>query len=122
MGGSNIFDGGLNDPLPIKKALEDGYEEIIVVSNKPLGFYVGNRFEFWLKIMNILFPKATQILRNLKIKIEETERLFSNPKVKIIQPRIQLPLKSIFDTNKQRLNVAIDQGIKDAEEFIKMDL
>ncbi len=28
------FDGGLSDPIPLRKAIEDGYEEVIIVLNR----------------------------------------------------------------------------------------
>lgn len=35
--GRRVLDGGATDPLPVRKALDDGWRDLVVVSNRPLG-------------------------------------------------------------------------------------
>lgn len=121
LNGTSCIDGGLVDPLPFAKALEDGHDEVVVVYNKPKGFFVGNRYDTFSYLLAMGMPKQTaHLVRTLKFLLQEIERgLEQEPRLKIIRPKVQLPLKSILDTNKARLNACVDMGIADAKEFLK---
>ncbi len=41
--GRSYFDGGLTDPIPIKKAFEDGCEKVVVILTKPKNFFRNNK-------------------------------------------------------------------------------
>lgn len=119
--GVQYIDGSLSDPLPFQKALTDGHDEVVVVYNKPKGFLVGNRYDMVSHLLAMGMPKhIAHLVRTLKFRFQEIERgLESEPCLKIIRPKVQLPLKSILDTNKTRLNACVDMGIADAKEFLK---
>jgi len=114
-------DGELADTLPVMKALTDGYDEVVAVYNKPEGFYVGERYDLFTNIISFFLPpKIANLLRTLKKRTQQLERdMFMNNRIRIIRPGKQLPLRSILDTNKERLNGAFDQGVRDAEDFLK---
>lgn len=116
-----FIDGGLADPLPIEKAFADGYDEIIVVLNKERGTSV-RRFHVFSVFFNILMPRAIgKLLRNYGKRARAIEDILAaSPRIRVIRPDKHLPLRHLFDTNKRRLNAAIDQGIEDAKEFLRM--
>ncbi len=115
------IDGGLSDPLPFAKALTDGHDEVVVVYNKPKGFFVGSRYDTFSHLLAMSMPKhIAHLVRTLKLRFQEIEKeLEQEPRLKVIRPKIQLPLKSILDTNKARLNACVDMGIADAQEFLR---
>lgn len=119
--GVKYIDGSLSDPLPFTKALADGHDEVIVVYNKPKGFFVGNRYDTFSHLLAIGMPRQTAYLvRTLKFRLQDIEqRLQQEHRLQIIRPKVQLPLKSILDTNKERLNACVDMGIADAREFLR---
>lgn len=119
--GSTYIDGVLSDPLPFTKALADGHGEVIVIYNKPQGFFVSDMYDTFSKMFASWLPGHTaHLLKKLKTHFQEIEQQLENQKeLKIIRPKIQLPLKSILDTNKARLNACVDMGIADAKEFLK---
>lgn len=119
--GVKYIDGSLSDPLPFAKALEDGHDEVVVVYNKPKGFFVGSRYDTFSRLLAMSMPKhIAHLIRTLKFRFQEIERgLGQEPRLKIIRPKAQLPLKSILDTNKVRLNACVGMGIADAKEFLK---
>ncbi len=121
IGGIPYVDGSLSDPLPFAKALADGHDEVVVVYNKPKGFLVGNRYDTFSHLLAMGMPKhVAQLIRTLKFRFQEIEQGLENePRLKIIRPKTQLPLKSILDTNKARLNACVDMGIADAKKFLK---
>ena len=114
-------DGGLSCPLPVHKAIEDGYDEIIAVYNKPEGFYVEKRFRFFHPVASLFLPPSVAgLLTTYERKVREIEELIScNRHVTVIRPKTQIPLRSIRDTNKKRIHEAIDMGIIDARDFVR---
>jgi len=118
--GSKYIDGAISDPLPIEKALSDGHDEVIAVFNKPLGFIEGTRDRARNIILSRLSLKLKRQLVNLRLSLEQKERkLASDNRIRIIRPKKQIPLKSILDTNKERVNATINQGEEDAKRFLK---
>lgn len=115
------IDGSLSDPLPFAKALADGHDEVVVVYNKPKGFLVGGRYDTFSHLLAICLPKhIAHLVRTLKFRFQDIEQgLGQDSRLKVIRPSRQLPLKSILDTNKARLNACVDMGIADAKEFLK---
>ncbi|MBI3442369.1 MAG: patatin-like phospholipase family protein [Candidatus Sungbacteria bacterium] len=121
LGGISYIDGGLSDTLPFQKALADGYDEVVVVYNKPSGFLAGERYDTFCDMLALGLPKQTSYLvRHLKFHYQEIQKVLEQePRLKVIRPKVQLPLKSILDTNKARLNACVDMGIADAKEFLR---
>jgi len=119
--GVRYIDGVLSDPLPFAKALADGYEEVVVIFNKPKGFFVGDRYDTFSRMFALCLPRMTAyLLKTLKTRFQDIEReLAKEKRLKVIRPKVQLPLKSILDSNKARLNACVDMGIADAKEFLK---
>ncbi|MFA6909187.1 MAG: patatin-like phospholipase family protein [Patescibacteria group bacterium] len=114
-----FIDGGLTDPVPVIKALEDGYEDITLVYNKPAGFFVSRRYALSSLLMSLLLPRPIgRSLRNLKGLIEHIEMTtLANPHISVIRPSAQIPIHSILDADKARLNATIDLGIADAKKY-----
>lgn len=114
------FDGGLSDPIPFKKAIEDGYEEVLIVLNRSRKHKATFGFKLRIKLFFLYLPKKMRKLvysqdtrkRNLEASLRESEN------VRLIIPQKDI-LKSIADTNKKRINQTIDLGIKDASRFLK---
>ena len=116
------IDGCLSDPLPFLRAFEDGYEEVVVVYNKPKGFLVGGRYDAFVDFIGSCVASKTtaRLIKTFKLKFQKIEQQIEQLKnVKVIRPKIQLPLRSILDTNKARPNACVDMGIADAKEFLK---
>ncbi len=116
VGEHQYIDGALSIYLPIEKAIADGYEEVLVVHNKPPASSNGQSSNLlWL-----MLPKSIRSLlktRNDRLQTLE-EKFFNDSRVRFIRPQSPLSLTSNLDTNKARLNKAIDLGICDAKEFL----
>lgn len=119
--GCSYIDGGLSDPFPVKKALRDGYEEVIAIFNKPKGFYSGKWFKILSKRGKTFLPKKIKdMIETFDERLKESEKNLNHMEnVRVIRPTKHLPLTSIIDTNEIKLNNCIDLGIKDAEAFLK---
>lgn len=114
--GVPCIDGTLSDALPVERALQDGYQELVIVSNKPSGIYAGKYYWLARSICPLIIPKplcqlvATYRERQENIRIPST--------AKVIRPGKKLPLLHAGDTNKKRINETFDTGIRDADLFL----
>jgi len=119
--GKKYLDGGLTDPFPVQKALEDGYDEVIVLFPKKENYKDGilmrmviKSFAFFtsLKKISTLISQYPKLLKSTKIFAENDSRVI------VIRPSEPLPLKHIFDSNADRLGRSTDIGMKDAYTYI----
>lgn len=119
--GVTYVDGALSDPVPFQKARSDGYEDIIVVYNGPKGFSAGDTYDMFSGILALFLPhEIGHLLKTRAQRLQEIGNQLENENdLKIIRPRIRLPLRSILDSNKKRLNASFDMGVEDAREFLK---
>ncbi len=61
--GVPCYDGGLADPVPLKKALEDGCDRAVVILTKPRDFLRSQRSDMRLaRILRRRYPKAAEQL------------------------------------------------------------
>jgi predicted patatin/cPLA2 family phospholipase len=124
---SEYIDGGLSDPYPIKKAIEDGCDEVIVLCNYPKSFQNQNKLRDYLeKLISLFFVSHPAVAKEIfdfsdrMTKIEEDiESYLNDSRVKVIRPATELPLLSDDDTNQQRIDKTFDLGMKDAEYFLR---
>lgn len=116
--GRTYIDGGVTDPIPVKKALEEGCEEITVLLTRPHGYRKKIPF------VNILpryyakkYPKlAHALLRRFEVYNETMDLLESGrlpAKITVIRPNGKLPVTRLT-TNKDKIIQAIKLGFTDA--------
>jgi len=100
-GGFSYIDGGLTDPLPIKRALDDGCDRVIAIYNYPEDHSRCRRYHLCLE-------KSVGAL----------EEVINDPRVTIIRPSEPLPLKSNTDTSSFRIGLTVEEGKKQAEKTL----
>lgn len=65
LGDREYFDGGISDPIPIRKAFSDGCDKVIVVLTRPRDFVrVPKTDSRFARILKRHYPKAAHKLRN----------------------------------------------------------
>lgn len=121
LNGTAYVDGALSDPLPFQKTRKDGYEDITVVYNGPKGFPAGDKYDTLSSILALfLSHEVGSLLKTRADRLREIEhQLEVEKELKVIRPKRKLPLKSILDSNKERMNAIFDIGIADAKEFLR---
>lgn len=120
--GQPFVDGGLTNSLPVVKAIEDGAEEVIVVYNKRKGFAYGSKESAVVKrFLSLALPREISLLvRNHFGQNGKLDRMLGDGElIRCIRPKEDLPLSSVLDTDKERINASIDRGINDAQEFLR---
>jgi len=115
-----LLDGGIVDPIPIKKAEIDGFEKNVIILTKHKGYFKrASRLSKVFKYKR--HPKIDSLLRiryklyNDTLKyIHEQEQL---GKVYVIRPSIAMPVGRV-ERNKQRLEDLYELGWNDAQRQI----
>ncbi|MBT2656254.1 patatin family protein [Bacillus sp. ISL-18] len=115
-----LLDGGISDPIPIKKAQDDGFKKNIVILTRNKGYYKKtSKFNF---LVDRKYPNYKGLQQSLRRRYQiynntldylEKEETAGN--VLIIRP--SEPLKvGRMERNPQRLEDLYRQGYRDAQE------
>lgn len=90
--GQKYYDGGLSDPIPIKKVMQDGNKKALVVLTRPKGYVkeCTKSDRFAAKVVGRKYPVIGEKVCNRYIKynqsVKECERLEREGKVVLIRP------------------------------------
>jgi len=114
--GNLYLDGAIADAVPIKKALEENYEKIIVVLTRPLGFNRKKKSNLPYKLFYRNFPNFVETANNSLRKYNETmdliEKYESENKIMVLRPSKLIKMQRVEkDTNK--LQAIYDLGVSD---------
>ena len=93
--GERVFDGGISDPLPVKKAYEMGAKKIILIRTFPKKRTRTNKLENLIAALFVLnFPKLSRAILNHSKTYNESLQFIENPPVDLeiyqIQPDTRL--------------------------------
>lgn len=115
------FDGGISDPVPIQKALDDGCEKVIVVLTLPLNFKKKHKVSLGaFKRLLKDYPESAKLMYTMVDKynenIEQLKALQQEGKVLIIAPDDCCGVNTL-KRNKDNLTNLYNKGYKDAEKI-----
>ena len=106
IGGGKYLDGGIADSIPIKKAIELGYDKIIVVLTQPSGYCKKSEHLGAIKIMYRKYPKLVEAMVNRPRNYNETvayiEKLELEGKIIVVRPSKNLHI-SRMEKNPEKL-------------------
>lgn len=118
--GTPYLDGGIADPIPVRKALADGCEHVVVVLTQPEGYRKTPSSEKANRLYRMAFrnyPKLAEALENRHRLYNETvdfvEALEREGRATIIRPDGSLKLDR-FEKDPTVLGALFDQGFRDA--------
>lgn len=77
--GRRFFDGGLADPLPVERALDEGANELVVVGNRPPGWTRSAEGRWMLRRMARQFPGAAKALERRHLAYNGAVRAAEQP-------------------------------------------
>lgn len=118
--GVAYIDGALSNQLPARRLLDQGYDEIIVVSNKPQGSYVGPVMKRAYSIANVFSGEWAELFSTYEKQGRYIENLIqTHPKIHVIRPQNPLPVGNILDTDQHRIQQTLQRGTSDAYEFLR---
>lgn len=90
------YDGGLVDPIPIRKAIEDGNQKNLILLTRPKGYQkeYGRENDIVIRMMKRKYPSLEQVIRNRHTIYNQTiaycEKLEEDNKAVILRPEYTL--------------------------------
>lgn len=117
VGENKYFDGGLCDPIPIKKAVEDGNDKHLIILTRPKGFKLQLKKKNVIasKLMAKKYPNLIDGLLNRHTLYNETvaycEELERQGKAIILRPSEEESVES-FEKDVVKLREAYENGYK----------
>ncbi|MDQ0273699.1 patatin-like phospholipase family protein [Cytobacillus purgationiresistens] len=119
--GMVLLDGGISDPIPIKKAQNDGYQKAVVVLTRNKGYMKKpSKLNFLVKRKYPLYPGLYQAMTVRYEKYNDTlkylEQEEKNGRVIIIRPQQPMDVGRM-ERNPRKLEKLYDQGFQDAKNL-----
>ena len=98
--GVEYFDGGLADPIPYQKALDDGCDELVIILTRPKdGYRVDTSDKRMAQILARQYPKAAELLEHraetYNAQLDAIKKLEEEGVAKIIAPESIGKLKTL---------------------------
>ena len=121
-GGKIYYDGGLSDPIPIKKAFSDGCDKVVICLTRPLNYRKKRRLT--QKMCDRALSEYPETAKTLFMSadkynedIEYIQKLQEEGKVLIIAPRTCFGVETLSRKRKS-IEQLYELGYNDAEKFI----
>lgn len=119
--GIRYYDGGFADPVPLKKAFDEGCDKVILIATRPISKpRKPTRDKFFAFFIRFKFPKAAKRLveraKEYNEGIELAKQLEKENKVLILSPENTYGLDTL-SINKESMLKLYEDGKKDAEKI-----
>lgn len=121
--GTDYFDGGVSDPIPVEKALADGCDHVFLILTKPIDFV--KKPEMFKSAYTKVLKKYPAVIKKLNIRhetynneIKKALELSKEGKVTIIAPDGGYSVTA-FTRNIRELNHLYNEGYIKAGEILK---
>lgn len=118
--GKKLLDGGVTDPIPLRKAQADGIAKNVVVLTRPKGYVKkSGRLAKWFKVKG--YPKVDEAMRRRPARYNETLYYVNQQEeegdVVVIRPSVDLKVDRL-EKDKVKLDAMYHMGYKDAENAL----
>lgn len=123
IGGKKYFDGGLADPLPIEKSIEDGniYNVAVLTRDKSYRKGPSNNVGLIAKITLRKYPQIIEAIKNRYRRynycVEKIIDLEKKGYVYVFRPKKEL-IVDRYERNVSKLNNVYEQGYKETKDQI----
>ena len=122
MDGKKYYDGGLADPIPVKKALEDGCDKVIIVLTQPRGYVkkIGKYDKMGARVLGRKYPAIRECILSRPERYNEAiqycNELAQEGKAMIFRPN---HLLNSFESDVRKLEMAYWHGYRMTKEKMK---
>ncbi len=110
------LDGGIADSIPVKKAIEMGFDKIIVALTRPIEYRKRKSTQKLLRFLYRKYPHFGETLKNRNAlynqTVEEIIKLEKEKRIFVIRPSKKIPIKRI-EHNPEMVQAQYDLGVKD---------
>lgn len=120
--GLKLTDGGISDSIPIRKAIEDGFTNNVIVLTRPKGFILkDNKLMRFYKLRYKKYPNLLNAMSNRKYVYNDTlkyiEELEKNKKVFVIRPSVDLNIDNL-EKDIHKIQKIYEMGYADGLKYI----
>ena len=119
IGDKKYLDGGIAESIPVEKAIEMGYDKIIVVLTRPMGY---RKKPSKLRLISMRYRKYPNFVKTLGKRnthyndtIDKILELEKEGRILVIRPSRKVPIKRI-EHNPKMVQEQYDLGVKDFQE------
>ncbi len=122
MDGEKYYDGGISDPIPVRKALEDGCDKLLVILTQPRGFVkrLGKYDKMGARMLGHKYPRLKKAILGRPELYNETvefcHKMAGEGKAMVICPNHKL---NSFESDVRRLEMSYWHGFRMAKEKMK---
>lgn len=113
--GAKYLDGAISDPIPLQKALDDGYEKIVVVLTRPDG-YRKHKDCMPYNLVYRKYPKFIETAKNqYKIynnTLDLIKKYENENRIIVLRPSKKLKIARV-EKNIEKLNAIYNLGVDD---------
>ena len=113
--GNKYLDGAVADPIPYKKALDMGYEKIIVIQTRPAD-YIKSKSRLPYGLVYKKYPEFVKTAKSAYINYNETLDLIrkyeKEGKIIVLRPSEKIKMRRV-EKNLSKLQAIYDVGVKD---------
>ncbi len=120
------LDGGIADSIPVKKALELGYDRVIVVLTRPIEYRKKLTEMKWLQARYKKYPKFKKAIasrnKNYNKTLDEIIKLEKNNKVFCIRPSRQVKISRVEKNERiilEQYNLGREDYLNRKEDLLK---
>ena len=118
--GTPYLDGGVADAVPVKKALEDGFEKRIVVLTRQKGY---RKAENWRRAA-WLYPQYPRLRKALAEKSDKYNATMdyidsAEKRGEIVAIRPTIKLAGRLNSNPAELEILYQNGVDEAQKALK---
>ena len=117
------LDGGMCDPVPVKKALEEGCDKLVVILTRPIDTVRTPKFDLFVaRLVEKRFPEAAQRIRTRSERynagVADAIRLQEEGRAIIVAPD-SIEGLSTLTRDRKKLETLYEKGKKDARRVIE---
>ena len=113
--GNKYLDGAIADPIPFKKALDMGYEKIIVIQTRPADY---TKTKSWLPF-GLVYKKYPEFVKTAKSGYDTYNKTLNlikkyenDGKIIVLRPSEKIKMRRV-EKNLSKLQAIYDVGVKD---------
>lgn len=118
------YDGGVCDPIPVKKAIEDGHERMLIILTRPKGYQkqLSKANQVAARLVKKKYPKLVEPLLTRHLLYNQTvefcEELEEAGKAIILRPNQEIQIDS-FEKNLDKIDAIYQFGYQEAMKHIE---
>lgn len=126
LNGNGYYDGGICDPIPVRKAIEDGHDKLLIVLTRPASYRkkLSGANKMAAKYLKRKYPKLVEPLLTRHDRYNETvrycEQLERDGKAVLLRPTEEVQIDSFekdIEKIKRVYNFGYDLAVSRMEEI-----